>query len=65
MFRHERQERVLAKLTTARCELEDALSISTQVARYDAVVLPESTRIKLASMIDDLNRMVRQLEGSQ
>jgi hypothetical protein len=56
---------VLAKLTTARCELEDALSISTQVARYDAVVLPESTRIKLASMINDLNGMVRQLEGSQ
>jgi hypothetical protein len=65
MFRHERQEKVLAKLTTARYELEDALSISTQVARYDAVVLPESTRIKLASMIDDLNGMVRQLEGSQ
>ena len=59
------REKVLAKLTTARCELEGALNISTQVARYDAVVLPESTRIKLASMIDDLNRMVRQLEGSQ
>ena len=65
MFRHERQEKVLAKLSTARCELEDALSISTQVARYDLLVLPEPMRIKLASMIDDLNGVVSQLEGTQ
>jgi hypothetical protein len=65
MFRHHTREKVLAKLITARCELEDALNIATQVARYDPVVLPESIRIKLASMIDDLNGVVSQLEGTK
>jgi hypothetical protein len=65
MFRHDTREKVLAKLITARCELEDALNIATQVARYDPVVLPESIRIKLASMIDDLNGVVSQLEGTK
>jgi hypothetical protein len=65
MFRHDTREKVLAKLITARCEVEDALNIATQVARYDPVVLPESIRIKLASMIDDLNGVVSQLEGTK
>jgi hypothetical protein len=65
MFRHDTREKVLAKLITARCELEDALNIATQVARYDLLVLPEPIRIKLASMIDDLNGVVSQLEGTK
>jgi len=64
MFRHDTREKVLAKLITARCELEDALN-ATQVARYDLLVLPEPIRIKLASMIDDLNGVVSQLEGTK
>ncbi len=61
------REKVLAKLTTARYELEDALNLTTQVERYDSAVLPELTDAasKLASMIADLNGVLHQLEGSQ
>jgi hypothetical protein len=47
MSSQECREKVLAKLTTARYELEDALNLTTQVERYDSAVLPELTRIKL------------------
>ena len=65
MSSQECREKVLAKLTTARYELEDALNLTTQVERYDSAVLPELTRIKLASMIAVLNGVLQQLEGSQ
>jgi hypothetical protein len=65
MLRHERRSKVLAKLTNARCELEDALNLSIPVSRYDPVVMPEPIRKKLIAMIDDLNEVVRQIEGSQ
>jgi hypothetical protein len=65
MLRDELREKVVAKLTNARCEIEDALNLSTAVARYDPVVIPASTRNRLSAMIDELNGVLRQIEGSQ
>ncbi len=65
MLGHERRSKVLAKLTNARCELEDALHLSIPFARYDPVVIPEPARSRLAAMIDDLKGMLCQIEGSQ
>ena len=57
---HERRSKVLAKLTNARCELEDALNLSIPAARYDPVVIPEPLRKRLEAMIDDLKGVLRQ-----
>jgi hypothetical protein len=65
MLGHERRSKVLAKLTNARCELEDALNLSTPAARYDPIVIPEPARNRLSAMIDDLQGVLRQIEGSQ
>jgi hypothetical protein len=65
MLGHERRSKVLAKLTNARCELEDALNLSTPVARYDPVLIPERARNKLSAMLDELGAVLRQIEGSQ
>jgi len=65
MLRSELRSKVLAKLTNARCELEDALDLSIPAARYDPVVIPEPARNRLSAMIDDLNSVLRQIEGSQ
>ena len=65
MLGHERKRKVLAKLTNARCELEDALNLSIPVARYDPVVIPERERNKLSALLDDLGAVLRQIEGSQ
>ena len=65
MLGHERKSKVLAKLTNARCELEDALNLSTPVARYDPVVIPERERTKLSAMLDELSAVLRHIEGSQ
>jgi hypothetical protein len=65
MLGHERRSKVLAKLTNARCELEDALNLSIPTARYDPVVIPEPTRNRLSAMIDDINAVLRQIEGSE
>jgi hypothetical protein len=65
MLGHERRSKVLAKLTNARCELEDALHPAIPVARYDPVVIPEPARNRLSAMVDDLKGMLRQIEGSQ
>jgi len=65
MLHRERKEKVLAKLATARGEIEDAVSLATPVARYDAVVLPEGIRGKLTTIVDDLNALIRHVEGTQ
>jgi hypothetical protein len=65
MLHPERRSKVLAKLTNARCELEDALNLSIPVARYDPVVVPEAGRNRLSAIIDDLKGILRQIEGSQ
>ncbi len=65
MLGRERRSKVLAKLTNAGCELEDALNLSIPDARYDLVVIPEPVRNKLLAMLDDIRAVVRQIEGSQ
>ncbi|MGC2450228.1 MAG: hypothetical protein WA477_21440 [Candidatus Sulfotelmatobacter sp.] len=65
MQRYERRAKVLAKLTNARCELEDALKLSIPVARYDSILMPEPMQHKLLKMIDDLNGVLTEIEGSQ
>jgi hypothetical protein len=65
MLRHEQRNQVLAKLTNARCEIEDALNISSPVARYDPVIVTKLARDKLSAVIDKLNRVLREIEGSQ
>ena len=65
MLDHERRSKMLAKLTNARCELEDALNLSIPVARYDPVVIHEPARNKLSAMLHDIRAVVRQIEGSQ
>jgi hypothetical protein len=65
MLGHERRSKVLAKLTNARCELEDALNLSIPAARYDPVVIPEPAQNRLYAMVDELNDVLRQIEGSQ
>jgi hypothetical protein len=65
VLRDERRSKILAKLTNARCEIEDSLILSTPVARYDPVVMPASTRNKLSTIIDELNDVLRQIEGKQ
>ena len=65
MQRHERRSKVLAKLTNARCELEDALKLSIPVARFDPVLMPEPLHHKLSAMIADLNVVLVEIEGSK
>jgi len=62
---HELRSKVLAKLTNARCELEDALNLSIPVAHDDPVIIPEPLCNKLLAMIVDLKCLLRQIEGSQ
>jgi hypothetical protein len=65
MLDQELKSKVLKKLTTARCELEDALNLSIPAARYDPIVIPEPLCKKLLAMIVDLKCVLRQIEGSQ
>jgi len=65
MLPHQHKQRVLAKLRNACNEVEDALSLSVPAARYDPVVIPQGARNELSAMVDDLNRILRQLEGIQ
>jgi hypothetical protein len=65
MLRDEQRQRVLAKLTNARNELEDALNLSLAAARYDPVVLADARRRELSVIVDDLNRMIHQLQAVQ
>jgi hypothetical protein len=65
MLGHEGRSKVLAKLTNARCELEEALNLSVPAARYDPVVIPEPARNRPSAVINEINGVLRQIEGSQ
>jgi len=56
MLRNELREKVVAKLANARSEIEDALSFSTPAARYDPVVMHESTRNKLLACSGEVRK---------
>ena len=60
----EHKQKVLAKLRTARNELEDALNLSVPAVGDNPVIIPEARRKELSAMLDDLDRIVRQLEGA-
>lgn len=57
--------KVLGKLRSARNEIEDALNLTAKLARSDPTVLPDAMRKELSVMVDDLNWMLVQLEGTQ
>ena len=65
MLHHEHKPRVLGKLRSARNELEDALNLSALATRHEVVVIPDAIRKELSVMVDDLNRMLLQLERTQ
>jgi hypothetical protein len=65
MLRQECIEKLIAKLTSARYELEDALKVATPVGRYDPSVLSGGMREKIGSIINDLDRLLHNLEGMQ
>lgn len=48
MLGHERRRKILAKLTNARCELEDALNLSIPATRYD----PMDPAVKVTGQVD-------------
>lgn len=52
------KQQVLVKLIGARDELEDALRLTVQGARYDPVIIPPSMRNEVSVMRDDLDRIV-------
>ena len=58
------RQQILAKLISARHDLEDALSQSAPGARYDPVVVPQALRNELSVLRDGLVRIIRKLEES-
>lgn len=65
MLPRDQKQKALAKLRSARNELEDALNFSASGARYDPVAIPQRMRNELSVMVDDLNRILRDLEAMQ
>lgn len=65
MLHDHQKQKVLGRLMNARNELEDALNLSVATARYDPVVLADARRKELKVMVDDLNRVIQQLERIQ
>jgi hypothetical protein len=57
------KKKVIAKLIVARDEMEDALQLSVPAARYDPVLIPQAARNELSVLRDDLDRIIRKLEG--
>ncbi len=58
----EHKEKIVAKLTNARSELEDALVFATHTALYGPGLVSETTRARWASIITELDRFARELE---
>jgi hypothetical protein len=65
MLIQEHKKRVFAKLRSACSEVEDALKLATPAARYDPVIIPEAVRAELSGVVDNLKRILHNLEGSQ
>ena len=58
------RQRILAKLINARHDLEDAFTQSAPGARYDPVVIPQTSRNELFLLRESLDRIIRKLEES-
>jgi len=65
MLHDERRQRVLGKLTTACREFEAAVTLSAPGARYDPEIIPQGRRNEHRAMVDDLKRIIFQIEGTQ
>ena len=52
---------VVAKLRNARNELQEVWNMSAPAGRYDPVILRDVTRQKISVMVDDLNRILKDL----
>jgi len=63
MIELKNKKQVIAKLIVARNEIEDALGLSVPAARYDPVLIPLAARNELSVLRDDLDRIVRKIEG--
>jgi len=59
------KKQVIAKLIVARNEIEDAVRLSLPAARYDPLLMPHAARNELSVLRDDLDRIIRALEGGQ
>jgi hypothetical protein len=55
-------QRIIAKLISARHDIDDALEQSVPDARYHPVVIPQALRNELTVLRDDLARIIWKLE---
>jgi DNA-binding MarR family transcriptional regulator len=61
-MRYDEKAQVLSRLLNARNALTDVLTLTASRARYDAEVLRDGTRKEISAMVDDLNRLLGQLQ---
>jgi len=60
-----RKQALCTKLRSACHEIEDALNLASSPARFDPVVMPQKKKDELSVLLDDLGRILRDLEGTQ
>jgi CBS-domain-containing membrane protein len=56
------RQRLIAKLVTARNDLDDVLEKSISISQRDLATIPQPLRNELTVMRDDLTRIIRQIE---
>ena len=56
-------QKMIAKLRIARNEIEDVLALAAFPPQYDPVVMGETRDKELRDIVEDLNRMLLELEG--
>jgi len=61
----EQRQRIVAKVTSARSELEDALSLATHALPHGSDLVPEVVRLRWASIIAELNNVTKHLEDKE
>lgn len=57
------KQRICAKLRLASHELEDVLNLSAVPLWSEPIVIPEARRNELKAMLDDLQRIVAEIEA--
>lgn len=56
---------VIARLTSARNEIEEVLRFSAPAGRYDPVLLRPVTRNELSALCTGLARIIGEMQGDQ
>jgi hypothetical protein len=59
------KQRIIAKLITARNDLDDALERSISASQPDFAPIPQPLRNELSTLRDDLARIIHQLEENE